>query len=1175
MSAPSGFVHLHTHSAFSLSEGALKIPELVTLCQKYQMPALALTDTNNLFGALSFSLSCAKAGIQPIVGCQLALHPGADDPRLSRKKAFAGPEEILTDTLVLLAQSQVGYEQLMALSTAAFRRAYKEGTSAHITFEDLEHKPEGLIALSGGMEGGVSQLLKNAKDSEAEAYSARLKKLFGDRFYIQVARQGRAGEAGVEEKVLDLAYDQKVPLVATNEAFFGAPDMREAHDALLCIAGGNYVSQDNRRKSNEHFDFKSSREMLKRFEDLPEAIENTLVIAQRCSYFLEEKPPQLPPFATEKGEVAELKSQAEEGLQKRLEEQVFPENKDLSESEKEALVLKYKKRLSHELQVIEEMGYPGYFLIVSDFIKWALEQGIPVGPGRGSGAGSLVAWSLVITDIDPLRFSLIFERFLNQERVSMPDFDVDFCQERRDEVIGYVQERYGCDRVAQIITFGKLQARAVVRDVGRVLQMPYGQVDRLSKMIPNNPANPVTLQEALDQEADMRMERRRDASVDRLLSMALKLEGLYRHASTHAAGVVIAGGPLEKSVALYYDPRSEMPATQFNMKDVEKVGLVKFDFLGLKTLTVIVDTLKLLQDRGISLKSADIPLDDKKTFEFLKRVETIGIFQLESAGMRDVLRQLQPDRFEEIIALVALYRPGPMDDIPRYLACKHGREPVVYPDPMVEGILKETFGVMVYQEQVMHIAQKMAGYTLGGADILRRAMGKKIKAEMDAQRKIFVEGSEKNGVNKKKASEIFDQVAKFAGYGFNKSHSAPYALISYQTAYLKANYPVEFMAATMTHDRGNTDKMNILVQEVSRLGLPLLLPDINKSQVIFSVEEVMEEGEKKSGVRYALSALKNVGDAAMEQVIAERNKNGDFKNITDFARRLDSKVINRRQMDNLICAGAFDSLYPNRRQLSESLDQILLHAGANEAERQSNQISLFGGGGGEGKDTSHSVPEVRLVDVPPWDGVELSKKEFQSVGFYLSFHPLTSYKEALEQASPVTADRLFKFLCEGPAESFTMAGVIVSKQERTSAKSGKRFAFLSMSDETGSFEVAVFSEQLSVYRDVLEPGSVVLLTLSGRLDSDEPRLTLQDMSSLSALDESPVSRVTFKVQAEQGIEQLQSFLNSGSEGETKTRVELILEGGAGVVKLRLKKKYALTPKSLRSVGNHHDFDYVA
>ncbi len=836
----AGFVHLHVHSAYSLLKGSIKIAKLGELAKADRQPALALTDTDNMFGALEFSDKMAGYGIQPIIGLELAVDFGDQDPN-ARNALAAAPSRI-----VLLAARERGYRSLMQLNSRAFLETPVH-QSPHIKFEWLEGCAEDVIALTGGPDGPISLALAGDHASLAASRCDRLAGLFGDRLYVELQRHGIDKERRVEAGLIDLAYSRGLPLVATNEPYFAATDDYEAHDALLCIAGGRLIAETERDQLTPDHRFKSRAEMAVLFADVPEALASTVEIAERCSFRPLTRKPILPRFtvgATANSadavseEAAELRRQAEEGLTNRL--RVHGLSQGTTEEE-------YRARLAFELDVITRMQYPGYFLIVADFIKWAKAQGIPVGPGRGSGAGSLVAYALTITDLDPIRFGLLFERFLNPERVSMPDFDIDFCQDRRGEVIDYVQQRYGRDQVAQIITFGTLQARGVLRDVGRVLQMPYGQVDKLTKLVPQNPAAPVTLAAAIASEPKLQAFRDEDPVVARAFDIAQRLEGLTRHASTHAAGIVIGDRPLSELVPLYRDPKSDMPVTQFNMKWVEPAGLVKFDFLGLKTLTVLDVAVKLLKQRVVEVDLTTLPLDDAKSYQMLAKGDVVGVFQVESQGMRRALVDMRPDRFEDIIALVALYRPGPMANIPTYCARKHGDEEPEYLHPVLEPILKETFGVIIYQEQVMQIAQVMAGYSLGDADLLRRAMGKKIRAEMEKQRAVFVAGAVKNNVPKGQADTIFELLAKFADYGFNKSHAAAYALVSYHTAYMKAHYPVEFIAASMTLDLNNTDKLSEFRAEAQRLGIKVEAPSINRSGPTFEVAD--------GTIYYALAAL--------------------------------------------------------------------------------------------------------------------------------------------------------------------------------------------------------------------------------------------------------------------------------------------------------------------------------
>jgi DNA polymerase-3 subunit alpha len=1113
------FIHLRVHTAYSLAEGAIKLKDLAKRCRDLDMPAIAITDTANLFGALEFSIIAAENGVQPIIGCQIYLRRSSSAPSPTLK-----PLE--PDQLILIAKTEEGYRNLLHLVSDTYLNA-KAGELPQMTLDDLKARNGGLIALTGGPAGPVGRLVSEGQRAAAEGVLKDLMAVFPQNLYMEIMRHGLAVENQIEPTLIELAYQYDIPLVATNEVFFNAPDMYEAHDALLCIAEGRYLNQDDRRRVTPHHYLKSAQEMVDLFADLPEAIENTVVIAKRCSYLPVPHDPILPPYPTESGrtEAKELCYMAEKGLEERLERQGYTLTD--SPEEKAAKRQTYFDRLNYEIDIIEKMGFPGYFLVVADFIQWAKGQGIPVGPGRGSGAGSLVAWSLTITDIDPIRFGLLFERFLNPERVSMPDFDIDFCQDRRDEVITYVRQKYGDDRVAHIITFGKMQAKMVLRDVGRVLQLPYGQIDRISKLVPNNPANPVTLEQALEMEPLLKQARDTDPAVASMMDIGMKLEGLYRHASTHAAGVVIGDRPLADLVPLYKDEGSELPATQFSMKYVELAGLLKFDFLGLKTLTIIENCCQCLRVNGLPTDISQIPLDDQKTFDLLQRVETVGVFQVESAGMRDVLRKLRPDRFEDLIALVALYRPGPMDDIPRYLACKHGEETVTYLHPDLLPILEGTYGVMVYQEQVMQIAQVLGGYTLGAADLLRRAMGKKIKSEMDAQRALFVDGAVKNGVVPKAATQIFDQMAKFAGYGFNKSHSAPYALLTYQTAYLKANHPLEFFAASMTYDLNNTDKLNVFRQDIERSKIPLLPPDINASEVTFSVEG--------NGIRYGLAAIKGVGEAGMKMVLAERQVNGPFKDLNDFANRVGlsgaNGALNKRQLENLVGAGAFDGLNLNRKQVYGSIEGILKQAGLASQEKQSQQHSLFGFAAAEGNVT------LALPKVNDWGSLEKLQHEFDALGFFLSAHPLDIYGASLSRLGVTTSDHLM-----GMSDGATvkLAGIVLVKQERTS-KAGQKFAFVQLSDGQGVFEVAVFSEVFSRSRELLEPGKPLLINVTLKQESEGEgfRLTAQGIQLLDEAMQSLTKMVKVQLDETARAEDLQQILRSAPSGTARVRLEVL------------------------------------
>jgi DNA polymerase-3 subunit alpha len=1134
------FVHLRVHTAYSLSAGAIRINELVGLCKAERMPAVALTDTGNLFGALEVATTCAAAGIQPIVGCEIALARNGAEEGNRGGRCLGEP-----DRIVLLAQTETGYRNLLELVSRSYL-ASETPTEPAILRSDLARAGEGLLCLAGGPRGPVGRLLAEGQTDAAGAVLTELAGLFPNRLYVELMRHGTPEEARTEPGLVELAYRHDLPLVATNDAYFPDRDFYEAHDALLCVAETTVVADQERKRLTPHHYFRSAAEMRALFADLPEACDNTLVVARRCAFIPQPRQPILPAFPTVDGldEETALRRAAEAGLEKRLARAGIAGD----------AATPYRQRLEFELGTIIRMGFAGYFLIVSDIIQWAKRQGIPVGPGRGSGAGSVAAWALTITDLDPLSFGLLFERFLNPERVSMPDFDIDFCQDRRDEVIRYVQQRYGRDRVAQIITFGKLQARAVLRDVGRVLGVPYGQVDRLCKLVPNNPAHPVTLEEAIAGEPALQQQRETNETVARLMTIALKLEGLYRHASTHAAGVVIGDRPLMELVPLYRDPRSDLPVTQFNMKWVELAGLVKFDFLGLKTLTVLARARDLLAVRGVSLDLENLPLDDGGAYELLARGETVGVFQLEGAGVRDMLKKLRPDCFEDIIAVVSLYRPGPMENIPRYIAVKHGEETADYLHPEIEGILKETHGIMIYQEQVMQIAQVLAGYSLGSADLLRRAMGKKIPAEMEAQRQLFIEGAVARGVNAGLADHIFDQMAKFAGYGFNKSHAAAYALVAYQTAYLKANYPVEFLTALMTLDLGNTDKLNVFRQELDRLGIRLLPPDINRSEVTFAVEP--DPGGGRAAIRYALAAVKGVGTQAMSELVAERGRGGQFKDLVDFARRLDTRSFNRRQFEHLAKAGAFDSLNPNRAQTFAAAEPLLRQASLAAEERESRQESLFG------KLDPGFAPRPALPQVADWPPVERLQHEFAAIGFYLSSHPLDPYGKSLERAGVIRFAELPAGVAANDAGRFKLAGIVVGRKERTSAR-GNRFAFVQMTDPSGIFEVTLFSEMLSEARGLLDSGQPLVVTVDVRSEEESLRLTAQKIEPLDAVVAHAAAGLRVFLGEARALSSLKSVIAREAGG--RGRVTLVLDLPSREVEIAIPGGFKVEPRTLAAV----------
>lgn len=1123
--AGAGFVHLHVHSSYSLLEGALTIARLAELAKADRQPALALTDTDNMFGALEFSEKMAGYGIQPIVGACLAIDFGDQerDPRHAHGRKFA--------RIVLLAAREEGYRRLMRLNSRAFLETPPH-EAPHLKREWLQGETDGLIALTGGPSGCLDTVIAAGQIELASARCEALHALFGDRLYVELQRHGTPEERACEATLIDLAYARGIPLVATNEPFFATREDYEAHDALICIAEGRLIAESERRQLTPEHRFKTRAEMAALFSDLPEAVASTIEIARRCAFRPRTRKPILPRFTTGEGEVdeaAELRRQAEAGLARQLARHgLAPGTTDDD----------YRKRLEFELEVIAGMKYPGYFLIVSDFIKWAKARGIPVGPGRGSGAGSLVAYALTITDLDPIRFGLLFERFLNPERVSMPDFDVDFCQDRRDEVIRYVQERYGRDQVAQIITFGTLQARGVLRDVGRVLEMPYGQVDKLCKLVPQNPAAPITLANAIDGEPKLQAERDSNPIVKRAFSIALKLEGLTRHASTHAAGIVIGDRPLSELVPLYRDPKSDMPVTQFNMKWVEQAGLVKFDFLGLKTLTVLRTAVDLVKKRGVDLDLSAIPLDDKKTYELLARAEAVGVFQLESAGMRRALLEMRPDRFEDIIALVALYRPGPMANIPTYCARKHGTEKPDYIHPKLENILKETFGVIVYQEQVMQAAQILAGYTLGQADLLRRAMGKKIRSEMQAQRKHFVDGALKNGIPRDQADAIFDLLERFAEYGFNKSHAAAYALVAYQTAYMKANYPVEFIAASMTLDMGNTDKLAEFRGEAERLGITVQPPSINRSGVEFDVDGTT--------IHYALAALKGVGREAVKAIIAAR---GDrpFRDLSDFAERINPRAVNKRVLESLVAAGAFDELERNRASVHAAVEQILSAAQRAHDAVTIGQDELFG--------ASASRERIRLPQAEPWLPAERLRREYEAIGFFLTGHPLDDYAAALKRMQVQSWSEFARSVKSGATAGRT-AATVVSRQERRT-KTGNKMGIIGLSDPSGHYEAVIFAEGLQQYRELLEPGMAVLLTLSAEAQGEDVRARIQAVEQLDAAAEKLQKSLRIFVRSAAPLEGITRRLEPRGDGEVS--LTLILDAGTEV-EVKLPGRFKVSPQ---------------
>ncbi len=1085
------FIHLRVHSGYSLLEGGIKVKDLLDLCKENEMPALAITDTSNLFCGVEFSVYASKDGIQPILGCQIRVK--------KKKKTIYDNDNEEAAEIVFLVQNEKGYQNLIKMISRSYLYLKETDLYPYIFFEDLEETSEGLIVLSGGVKGILGQSLLKRDLDTARVDALKFKEIYGDRFYIELMRHGEADEITLEPMFLDIAYNNDIPLVATNEVFFKDRDFYEASDALICIAGKRLVIEEDRPKLTEEHYFKTSAEMKALFSDLPEAIENTVKIAQRCGYMVEKRSVMFPiytaPDMRGRTESEVMTTRSERGLKERL---------AINKIEDEEQVKVYQDRLDYELGIIKQMGFCGYFLIVSDFIMYSKNNGIPVGPGRGSGAGSLVAWCLGITDIDPLKFGLLFERFLNPERVSMPDFDVDFCQEKRELAIKYVQDKYGYEKVAQIITYGKLQAKAVIRDVGRVLQIPFPVVDDFAKKIPmKNPENankPVTLKMAVDLEPELQTMISESRQVKKMYDISRKLEGLYRNASTHAAGVVIGPKPLDEILPLYKDVKSPTPVTQFDMKWVEDVGLIKFDFLGLKTLTVIDKAVKLIEKtHGKYIDISNIPLDCKEAYELLHKAHTAGVFQLESAGMRDVLRQLKPDTIEEITAVVALYRPGPMGNIPTYINRKFGKEEVESIHPKLDNLLNETYGIIVYQEQVMEIPKILADYSLGGADLLRRAMGKKKADEMAAQRKVFTAGCSKNGISEEKSTEIFDLMEKFASYGFNKSHAAAYAVISYRTAYLKALYPVEFMAATMTLDINNTDKLAEFKQEIESMGIEILPPDVNKSQVEFDVED--------GKIRYALGAIKNAGSVAMQSIIDEREKNGPYTSIDDFVSRYDPHIVNKKGLENLVKGGGLDSLYKNRNRLYASILQIIDTGNKAREDRDTQQINLFG--------NDRAATKLILPELDDWREVERLGKEQEALGFYLSSHPLDGMERALKKLEVVPLVELDDKVKKQGSGQYLVSGMVGSIKTKIS-KNGNKFFIISLSDKTMTKDFFCFGESFERNRGILESQRALLFSLKGekQTEGDGVRYNIQRVQDLEEKKQSLQTEYEITLQEE-------------------------------------------------------------
>ncbi|WP_230292738.1 DNA polymerase III subunit alpha [Croceicoccus sp. Ery5] len=1124
------YIPLRVFSSYSMLEGAIDPKKLAKLAKDRGFPAIAICDRNGLYGSIAFAGACKDLGVQPIIGTLLGV------ARPDSENTNGDPA---VDWLALYAQDERGYDNLCHLVSKAHleRPLHLE---PHVTLSDLEGHSDSLICLTGAGDGALARLFAHGQAAAANRYADALIPYFRGRLYVEIARSGAEHERASEEALIDLAYARDLPLVATNPALFDEAGFHAAHDAMLCIANSTHIDTEDRPRAPRDAWVKPSDQMAELFADLPEGLVNTLVVAQRCAVAPPYRKPILPSLAGDfEGEAKALAETARAGLAKRLE--LYEDLTDEARAE-------YEKRLEFEIDIIVQMGFPGYFLIVADFIKWAKDNGIPVGPGRGSGAGSAVAWALTITDLDPLRLGLLFERFLNPERVSMPDFDIDFCETRRGEVIRYVQAKYGHDHVAQIITFGKLKARAVLRDCGRILQMPYGQVDRLTKMVPNHPTDPWTLKRTLDGAADFHGEYKRDGDVKRLVDLAMQLEGLPRNSSTHAAGVVIGDRPLSQLVPLYRDPRSDMPVTQFDMKHVESSGLVKFDFLGLKTLSVLRKAVDLLARRGIAVDLDGLAWDDAGVFELLKRGDTVGVFQLESEGMRRTLSAVKPTKFEDIIALVSLYRPGPMDNIPLFGQRKNGLAEIEYPHPKLEGILAETYGIFVYQEQVMQAAQILAGYSLGDADLLRRAMGKKVQAEMDKQRSRFVEGCKTvSDIEPKKANELFDLIDKFAGYGFNKSHAAAYALLAYQTAWLKAHYPHEFYAAAMCFDMHQSEKLSIFVDDMRRAGIALAGPCINHSEAEYTVEPT-QEGHQ---VRYALAGLRNVGEKAMDAIVAEREARGRFESLKDLFERLPAGSMNRRQLEALAAAGALDALEPNRAKVTANAELLLAVTDAAVREKASGQAGLFGG-------EDHAEADLRLAECPPWPRKEQMEKERENFGFYFAAHPVSQWRAvASANGARSHASLIEGGVAETPVEqphkgqrggsrSAAVMAALVESVNKRKTKRGNDFVMAEFSDQTGNFSASCFEEALvEPFQKWAAAGECVLLNVElDRPNPDEPpRITVRGARPLSEVTGSARMELSLTVSNEAALPELALALAEDPKANGEVVATLLLGEG--------------------------------
>jgi len=1126
------FNNIKIHTQYSICEGAIKIEELAEYCKSNKIKSIGLADSYNLCGALEFSEKLSKVGTQPLIGTQINL----------RTNNIVGK-------ITLYATSKHGYKNLTKLSSLSYLKNNETDEPA-CEFNDLISNNEDLILLTGNYSNFFGKLFYANKIKDFEKIIISLKTHFKNRLYFEIQRHGEIEEKNFENHLLNFSKILDIPLIATQEVFYMGSDMYEAHDALICIGEKRFVDDNNRFKySNQHY-FKKNEELLKLYSDIPEALENNYNFHLRFNYKPKKSKPILPSIANDQNSSPEeeLTSQAKLGLENRIKNFISKRN---PEKTKEQIKSTYEDRLSHELNIINSMDYASYFLIVSDYIKWAKKNSIPVGPGRGSGAGSLVAYCLDITDLDPIEFDLIFERFLNPDRISMPDFDIDFCEEKRDQVFEYLKTKYK-DGVAHIITFGKLKARMVLRDVGRVLGLPYGHVDKICKMVPFDPSRPLTLQESIDREPRFKEEIKNNIKIKKLIDLSLKLEGLNRNMATHAAGVVIAGNKLAEQFPLYMDHSSNLilPSTQYDMYSSENAGLVKFDLLGLKTLTVIDKTIKRLKLKNINLDISNINQNDKKVFSLLSTGETTGLFQLESAGMRDAIKQMKPNKFDDIIALVALYRPGPMSNIPIYNDCKNGIKEPDYIHPTLKEILKPTYGIIIYQEQVMQIAQTLAGFTAGEADILRRAMGKKKKAELDKQKERFINGAIKNGIAKDVANFVFTKIEPFAQYGFNKSHAAAYALIAYQTAYLKTYHKEDFIAATMSTELTNTSKLREFVEELKRLDIEIIRPSINKSFAEFKA--------KDGKLFYGLGAIKSVGFQAVSNIVKEREKNGQYKTFVDFINRVDAKNVNKLQLEGFVKAGVFDEFDIDRSKILNSIPKILQQIKNINDDKNNHQTGLF-------DNQENSEKEFDFLPHEPWKKRELLTEEFRSLGFYLSDHPLNEYKEIFNQLKIISYNQFY----ENNNNEGLVAGTIMSIQEKKSAK-GTPYGIVKFSDKECEFELFLFAEILISNRDKLKESESFVLTLQKdkiTRDSANKRINVRKILSLDEVINKPYSKVTIELKNNYNLGEIRDLLSVNGE----TEVNLVIKDKNKQAFYSLQKNRKFELKHLKALKA---MDYV-